>query len=254
MKRQILLLLIVLAATPCANAGWQDTLNDWLGDGKDKPASSPAAKNSATYVPSGADMNKAILDALSVGIQRAIELLGTKNGFLGDDQVRIPMPTNLQKIDSVLRKLGQGKYADKFITSMNRAAEQAAPQTTQIFLNAIKSVSVKDAKSILQGGDDSATRYFREKTSVQLESVIKPLVSQAMNNAGVTRNYKKLIAKADFLGPYVEPGSLDLDAYVTAQTVNGLFIKLADEERKIRKDPAARSSELLKQVFGYFQH
>jgi hypothetical protein len=253
MRRLTLLILVFLASVSLANAGWRDYLDSWLGDSKSSAPASTAAKTGSAYEPSGSDMNKAILDALSVGIQRAIKLLGTKNGFLNDAQVRIPMPKDLQNLEAVLRKLGQDKYADQFITSMNRAAEQAAAETTQLFLNSIKNISVKDAKSILQGGDDSATQYFRGKTSAQLQSVIKPIVSQAMSNTDVTRYYKKLISKADFLGPYIAPESLDLDAYVTAQTVNGLFIKLADEERKIRKDPAARSSELLKQVFGYFK-
>lgn len=253
MKRQTLLLLVLLIVLPSANAGWRDYLNDWLGDGTTESDKSPPGKTSAAYVPSSTDMNKAILDALSVGVERAIKLLGKENGFLGDAQVRIPMPGSLQKAEKLLRKLGQDKYADRFITSMNRAAEQAAPQTTQIFLNTIKNISVQDAQSILQGGDDAATQYFQNNTSAQLEAVIKPIVVRSMDQTGVTRHYKKLISKADFLTSYVDPESLDIDDYVTKKTVSGLFLKLAEEERKIRKDPAARSSELLKQVFGYFQ-
>ena len=104
-----------------------------------------------------------------------------------------------------------------------------------------------------QGGDNSATDYFRKHTSTQLESVIKPLVSNAMSNTGVTRHYKKLVSKVDFLGSYVDPETRDIDSYVTKQTIHGLFVKLAEQEKLIREDPAARSSELLKQVFGYYQ-
>lgn len=249
MNRQAIVFLSSSLICLPASAGWQDTLNDWFGG--DSSSSSPSTTDGNT--PSNADMNKAILDALVVGVRRAIELLGKQDGFLGDAQVRIPMPEDLQKIESLARKLGQDKYTDRFITSMNRAAEQAVPQTTQIFIDAINNMNVSDAKSILQGGDNSATDYFRKHTSTQLESVIKPLVSNAMSNTGVTRHYKKLVSKVDFLGSYVDPETLDIDSYVTKQTIHGLFVKLAEQEKLIREDPAARSSELLKQVFGYYQ-
>ena len=254
LKRIILVsLFIPTLFFAVAHAGWQDLLNDWLGGSKEEATTPAETTRSSSYTPTQSDMNRAILDALSVGVKRAIELLGKQDGFLGDAQVRIPMPEDLQTIENLARKLGQDKYADQFITSMNRAAEKAVPQTTQIFVDTIKEMSVQDAEKILRGSDDAATQFFREKTSTQLEDVIKPLVSQTMNDVGVTRHYKKLVSKVDFLGSYVDPETLDLDAYVTRQTVSGLFIKLAEEEKKIRKDPVARSSELLKQVFGYFQ-
>lgn len=234
-----------------AYAGWGDYLGGLLKDGEAKP-SQPSATSTVTSALSTQDMNGAILDALSVGVQRAIKLLGQQGGFLNDAKVRIPMPENLQKVESVLRGFGQDKYADRFITSMNSAAEQSVPKTTQIFLDTIKGMSLTDAKKLLNGPDDAATSYFREKTSGQLEQVINPIVSKTMDDVGVTKSYKKLVSKADFAGGYIDKDSLDLDAFVTRKTMDGLFLKLAEEEAKIRKDPVARSTDLLKKVFSQF--
>jgi hypothetical protein len=197
-------------------------------------------------------MNRAVLDALSVGVQRAIELLGKDGGYLNDAQVRIPMPHTLMQVEKLARKLGQDKYADRFIASMNHAAERAVPQTTQIFLDTIKNMSVQDAQAIVTGSDDAATRYFQQKTSDDLRRVIRPLVSESMNETGVTNAYKKFIDKADFLTGYIDPQALDLDGYVTDKTLDGLFLKLAEEERRIRTDPVARSTDILKKVFDYY--
>jgi len=235
-----------------AYAGWGDFLGDLLKDGKAEPQPSPSTSKGITNALSTKDMNGAILDALSVGVKRAIALLGKQGGYLNDAQVRIPMPDNLQKLESVLRRFGQDKYADRFIQTMNSAAEQAVPQTTQIFLDTIKGMSLSDAKKLLNGSDDAATSYFRTKNSPQLEKVISPIVSKTMDDVGVTKAYKKLVSKADFLGDYVDKDSLDIDAFVTQRTMDGLFLKLAEEEAKIRNNPVARSTDLLRKVFSQF--
>jgi len=255
MKIRTLSLTIIIAFASSsvvvpAHAGWGDFLSNLLGG--DEQKSQPAISNTVNKTLSADEMNAAILDALSVGIKRAIELLGRQGGYLNDDAVRIPMPDNLQKVESVLRRFGQDKYADRFIQAMNSAAEQAVPKTTQIFLDTIKSMSLTDANKILNGSDDAATRYFRTKTSVQLERVIKPIVSTTMDDVGVTKAYKKLVSKADFLGNYVDRDSLDIDSFVTRKTMDGMFLKLAEEEARIRKDPIARSTNLLKKVFSQF--
>lgn len=255
MRKTLMYVMLLMLATPL-QAGWRDWLDGWLGDGEtDKPATTqPAAPQpAASKVPGQQDMTRAILDALEVGVQRAIELLGRDGGYLNDSQVRIPMPDSLAGVEKVVRKLGQDKYADQFIASMNTAAEHAVPQTRQIFIDAIRNMSVQDAQSIITSKDNAAaTRYFQDKTSADLRTVIQPLVSDVMQQSGVTRAYKKLIDKAGFLSGYVDPKSLDLDAYVTEKTLEGLFLKLADEERRIRADPVARTTDILKQVFGYY--
>ena len=243
--------ILLFVAVP-AYAGWADALGDLFGGKEEKTSPQSQSTTPTTSALGKADMNGAILEALSVGVKRAITLLGKQGGYLDDAAVKIPMPENLQKVESLLRKFGQDKYADRFITTMNRAAEQAVPQTTQIFLDTIKGMSVKDASELLKGSDDAATRYFEKNTSKQLAAVIKPIVSRTMDDVGVTSAYKKFVSKSDFLGDYVDKDSLDIDAFVTQKTLDGLFIKLADEEAKIRKNPVARSTDLLKKVFSQF--
>jgi len=257
MKSKLMTTTAIIAITASsivvpAYAGWGDFFSDLLKDSKDTQQASPSTSKAVTNALSTQDMNGAILDALSVGVKRAIDLLGKQGGFLNDAKVRIPMPENMQKVESVLRRFGQDKYADRFIESMNSAAEQAVPQTTEIFLNTIKGMSLTDAKELLNGPDDAATNYFRTKNSAQLEKVISPIVSKTMDDVGVTKTYKKLVSKADFLGDYIDKDSLDIDAFVTEKTMDGLFLKLAEEEAKIRKDPVARSTDLLKKVFSQF--
>lgn len=246
------LALVLVFVTP-VYAGWGDFFGGLLDGGSKEPEKTePSTVRGISNALSKEDMSAAVLEALAVGVKRAISLLGQQGGFLNDAKVRIPMPDNLQKLESLLRQFGQDKYADRFIESMNSAAEQAVPKTTQIFLETIKGMSLNDARKILKGPDDAATAYFRSKNSAQLEKVIRPIVSRTMNEVGVTKAYKKLVSRADFLGDYVDRDSLDIDTFVTQKTMDGLFLKLAEEEAKIRKDPVARSTDLLKKVFSQF--
>lgn len=245
-----------LLSTP-ARAGWQDMLKGILGSDED-PAQeatpdAPAGTSAETAtMPDTQTMTRGVLEALQVGVQRAIATLGQEGGYLRDEQVRIPMPQELRTAESVLRRLGQDRYADEFIQSMNRAAEQAVPQTREIFIDTIKGLSVSDARDIVQGEADAATQYFREHASERLSSVIRPIVAENMDRVGVTSRYKQLVSRAGIMDSFMSRDSLDLDAYVTDRTLNGLFLKLAEEEKKIREQPAARTTELLKGVFGYF--
>ena len=196
-------------------------------------------------------------EALSVGARRAVELLGQQGGFLDDASVRIPLPGMLETAAKGLRAAGQGEYVDQFETTVNRAAEQAVPQTLDIVQNTVSNMSLEDARGILDGGDDAATRYLREHAGPQLREAILPLVSQATDSAGATSAYKALKAQADgmlggmgALGGLVDSGSLDLDGYVADKTLDGLFLKLAAEEKLIRENPLARTTDILKTVFG----
>ncbi|HED16835.1 MAG TPA: DUF4197 domain-containing protein [Gammaproteobacteria bacterium] len=252
----LLILMNLVLVSVSVQAGWRDYLDDYLGEEKTSESAATTAdvpaSSAASTAPSSADMSKAILDALSVGVQKAIKLLGKQGGYLNDAQVKIALPEQLQYAESLLRKVGQGKYADRFIKRMNQAAEQSVTKTTEIFLDTIKKMSVKDARSIVTGPDDAATRYFKDKTSDQLRSVIKPVVSQTMDESGVGSAYKKFITKSKYVSQYLNEDTVDLDSYVTNKTLDGLFLKLAEEEKLIRKDPVARSTDLLKQVFGYY--
>jgi hypothetical protein len=247
----ILLASSLTVTTGTVQAGWSDFLGDIFGE-LTKPAAKEDAAETSSKVLGEQEMIQAVLEALEVGTKRAIELLAKDGGYLNDQAVKILMPESLQQVDSLLRRLGQEKYADQFVTSMNRAAERAVPKTTTIVIDAIKKMSLSDAKAILQGNDDAATQYLRQNTSEALQQAIQPIVSKSMDEVGVTAAYKKMIDKADFLSSFMDKESLDIDRYVTEKTLDGLFLKLADEEARIRKDPLARSSDLLKKVFAEF--
>ena len=209
-------------------------------------------KTDATTSLSNDEMVSGLKEALSVSVERAIALLGQDGGFLNDKTVRIPMPSTLTSVEKGLRAIKQDKYADQFIGTMNSAAEKAIPLASNIFSNAIKNMSLDDAKSILSGPDNAATDFFRRKTESQLTESIYPLVQHATNETGVTSSYKNMTKKAGFLKSIVDEDNLDLDKYVTDKALDGLFTKLALEEAKIRQDPLARSSDLLKKVFASF--
>jgi len=190
--------------------------------------------------------------ALGIGTQRAVEYLGQDGGFLNDAEVRIPLPGSLQQVERGLRAVGQEGLADEFIATMNHAAEQAVPEAAGIFGDAIENMTLQDAQAILQGPDDAATDYFRKSSGDRLREAMLPIVGQATERTGATAAYKRFVGNAGggLLGSLVGGTSLDLDAYVTDKALDGLFLKLAEQEALIRQNPAARSTELLQQVFG----
>lgn len=188
--------------------------------------------------------------ALEQGAQRAVALLGRENGYYGDPRVKIPLPENLVRVEKTLRRLGQGKAADEFILSLNRAAEAAAPEAKSIFLQVIRNMSVKDAVGIVRGPDNAATQYFRERSEGTLKAKFRPVVAQATDKVGATRRYKQFLRDAGPVASLVDVRSLDIDDYVTRKALDGLFLMVADEERRIRHDPLARTTELLRRVFG----
>ncbi len=188
-------------------------------------------------------------EALEIGTQKAVKLVSEKNGYLKNPKIKIPLPENVQKAESVLRNIGLGSKVDKFEKSMNRAAERAAPKAKSIFWEAIKKMSFSDTRNILDGPDDAATQYFKGNTSTQLHQAFKPIIHHAMSEVGVTKAYQSVDSAIRAL-PYTQTLSLDLDQYVTDKALDGLFLMLAAEEKKIRHDPAARVTELLKKVFA----
>jgi hypothetical protein len=237
-----------------AHAGFNDLLKSAGDLVKDVPGVSSGG--TATSL-SDAQIDAGLKEALSVGAARAVDLLGSQGGFLNDSSVRIPLPGMLDSAAKGLRAAGQGKYVDEFEVAMNRAAEQAVPQTLDIVQNTVRDMSLDDVRGILSGGDDAATQYLRKHAGGQMREAILPIVSNATDSAGATSAYKSLKTQADGLvggfgglGGLVDTGSLDLDNFVTDKTLDGLFLKLAAEEKQIRDNPAARSTELLKSVFG----
>lgn len=198
---------------------------------------------------STSEVSGGLKEALALGSERAIKGLSRNGGYLEDKAVRIPLPGKLRKIESTLRMLGQGKAVDEFLVTANRAAEQAIPKAAPIVGDAIRGMSFDDARRILSGPDDAATRYFREQTSAALTRALMPIVSAATDKAGATRAYKRMLEKAGPATGMIDD-ELDVDAYITDKALDGLFLKLAAEEKSIRHDPVARSTELLRKVFG----
>jgi hypothetical protein len=196
-----------------------------------------------------ADIVNGLKEALEIGTAQATQLAGQENGYLNNPAIKIPLPESMAKTETLLRAAGMGDQLDAFVLSMNRAAEQAAPEAKSIFWDAIKQMQFDDAKRILNGRDNEATLYFQDKTTDQLTAVFKPLVNQSMESVGVTQQYHTLQTGAEAI-PFLSDWLVDLDDYVTAQALEGLFFLVAEEEQKIREDPAARVTELLQKVFA----
>ena len=188
-------------------------------------------------------------EALEIGTSNAVKLVSKMDGYYGNPQIKIPLPDSVKKVEKALRAVGYGSKVDAFELSMNRAAEKAAPEAKALFMDSIKQMSFEDARKILNGRDNEATLYFEDKTRHKLTEIFKPIVHSSMSQVGVTRQYQALDAKVRTI-PFTESLSFDLDQYVTDGSLDGLFFMLAEEERKIRQDPAARVTDLLKEVFG----
>lgn len=196
--------------------------------------------------------------ALSNGLQYAVGQLGHTNGFLSNPEVKIPMPEKLVLVEKTLRALKQDKLADNFVATMNHAAEQAVPEATAVFADAVGKMSIDDAKAILTGPDDAATQYFRRTTETNLFAHFHPIVEKATAANGVTSAYKKMTAAANgssnsftkSVSGLLGSDAMDVDTYVTNKALDGLFKMIADQEAKIRTDASARTTDLLQKVFG----
>ena len=197
--------------------------------------------------------NSTIVDglkqALQVGTGDAVSTVSKVNGYYKNPDIKILLPQNVRKVESLLRGVGYGDTIDAFEESMNRAAEKAAPQAKEYFVDAIKEMTFDDARKILNGGDNAATLYFEEKTRGKLFTAFEPIVHDKMAEVGVTRYYQDLNSRVKNI-PFAGDLNFDLDKYVTNKSLDGLFTMVAQEEAKIRKDPAARVTDLLKKVFG----
>jgi hypothetical protein len=192
---------------------------------------------------------QAVRQVLSQSVDMAVNRLGRTDGYWANPQVRIPLPEELRRVEKTLRRYGLERYAEEFSESLNRAAEAAVPVAKPVLLAAIRDMSLNDAVGIVRGNDDAATQYFRVHTDAVLRERLRPIVADATAHAHVTAAYKRLMKKATFLEKAVEPGYLDLDAYVTRAALDGLYLLMAEEEQRIRRNPLARTTDLLKNVF-----
>lgn len=195
------------------------------------------------------DANQGVKAALEKGALAAVALLGKTDGFLGNPKVRIPLPGFLEDASKLLKLTGQSGRVDELVTAMNRAAEAAVPMSKDLLVNAVKNMSVTDAKNILTGGDDSVTRFFAEKTRQPLGEKFLPVVTQATAKVGLAQAYNRVAGKAAGIG-LVKGDDANIERYVTGKTLDGLYTIIGEEERKIRQDPVGTGSAILKKVFG----
>jgi hypothetical protein len=191
--------------------------------------------------------------ALQVGSENAVKIVGKPNGYFGNQAIKIEMPKDLHLLESGMRELGFGPKIDEFILSMNRSAEAAAPAARKIFIDAILAMSFEDAKRILSGDNTAATQYFKEKTTGQLTEAFTPVVKKTMGENGVVKQYDALTEQYKNI-PFAKSQSLDIDHYVVSKALDGLFYELGEQERQIRTNPAARTTDLLKEVFSHAGH
>jgi hypothetical protein len=198
---------------------------------------------------SDAKIGSGLKEALKIGAENAVSFTGKKDGFFLNQAIKILMPEKLRTFEKGLRAVGYGPQVDEFVLSMNRAAEKATPFAKQIFWDAIGKMTFDDVRKILSGNNTAATDYFKGKTTSKLTEVFKPIVSNAMNEVGVTRQYKELVGRYEGI-PFVKKETFDLDQYVVTKALDGLFHMVGEEETKIRKNPTARTTDLLKEVFG----
>ena len=196
------------------------------------------------------DYTLALRDVLFNGTLSAIKELGRDNGFLKNLQVKIPMPKALQPVEKTLRFIGRDKVADDFIAAMNHAAERAVPEAVDVFKNAVKQMTFTDARNIVRGSDDAATQFFRRTSENRLRERFLPIVQKFTEQVGVTAQYKRLIQQAGPMATLAGRDAVDLDGYVTQKALDGLFLLMADEEQRIRRDPVAQTTSILRKVFG----
>lgn len=188
-------------------------------------------------------------EALTQGVGKAVSMLGATDGFLGNKEVKIPLPNSLKKIEKGMKLMGMGKQSDELILKMNRAAEAAVPEAKTLLVDSIKKMSVADAKAILTGPNDAATQYFKKTTSTQMAEKFLPIVEKATANVQLADSYNKYAQMGSKFG-VVKKEDANINQYVTKKALDGVYLMIAKEEAAIRKDPVGQASSLLKKVFG----
>jgi hypothetical protein len=197
----------------------------------------------------GAEANAGLKAALDQGVASAVAGLGKTDGFWGNPKVRIPLPENLQRAKSAMKLMGKGREVDELERAINRAAEEAVPQSKQLLTNAVKAMTVEDAKRILTGGDDSVTQFFKSKTAPQLTERFLPVVSKVTAKSGLAQQYNALAGQAAQFG-LVKADEATIERYVTQKALDGLYTMIGEEERRIRANPVAAGSDVVRRVFG----
>lgn len=228
MKRLIVILALLTVVVPAHSQLWKKALT------------------SAT--PTTAEVTNGLKEALTQGVTKGAKLVSQLDGYFKNPEIKIPFPPDVKIVETKLRFLGLGSQVDEFVLSLNRAAEDAAKEATPIFVSSIKQMTIADAMGILKGEPDAATQYLKKTTTVQLNEKFKPVVQNSLNKVNATKYYADLVGNYNRI-PFVQKVNPDLNAYATDMAVQGLFVMIAKEEKNIRKDPLARTTDLLKKVF-----
>lgn len=241
MIRPIIFVIGMIAAGSAAAASWQDMAKQVF----DQIAGNPQA----TAALSDSEIVKGLREALAKGTRNAVLQLGRTDGYWASERFRIPLPKPITQANQLLRIGGYGPKLDELHLSFNRAAEKAVPVAADVFSQAVQKLTLNDARNILQGPPDAATQYFKQATGATLAAQFKPLVAKVTAQAGLVQQYDRLVASA---GPLASLAGvrMDVNDYVTNKALDGLFLRVAEEEKSIRTNPAARTSEILKKVFG----
>ena len=242
--KQIFCICMLLFSGHVAAFDFGDALKKSLGEVGSSKNPTPSTTNLSDQ-----DVSHGLKDALAEGASKAVGLLGRTDGFLKNDKVRIPLPDSLKKAESVLKIMGQSKRVDELKTSINRAAEAAVPEAKTLLVDAIKNMSVEDAKSVLTGGEDAATQYFRKATGAKLHARFLPIVGKTVNRYKLSEQYDRIAGTASQAG-LIGKEQANMAEYVTNKALDGLFLMIAEEEKAIRSDPLGRSSEYVRKVFG----
>lgn len=231
--------ILVLCFTACTTA----QINQTIGDvnkaiGGEQPPLTTA------------EVGEGLKEALINGIAKGSDLVSQADGYFKNPEIKIPFPPDVKKVEDKLRQIGLGDQVDKFVMTLNRGAEDAAKEAKPVFITAIKSMTIQDAWAILKGEDNAATEYLKRTTAAQLREKFKPVIQNSLSKVNATKYYGDLVGTYNKI-PFVEKVNPSLDDYATSKAVDGLFVMIAKEEKSIRKDPVARTTELLKKVFGF---
>ncbi|MDN5199866.1 DUF4197 domain-containing protein [Fulvivirgaceae bacterium BMA10] len=228
-----ILILVVFINLSCTQQQFSQSLGDLLGGGE----------------PTTEEVGSGLKEALIQGITKGSDKASALDGYFKNPKIKIPFPPETQKVANTLRDIGLGAQVDEFVMTLNRGAEEAAKEAKPVFVSAIKSMTIEDAWNILRGDNDAATQYLKRTTSTQLREKFQPIVHSALEKVSATKHYSDLVSRYNKI-PFVKKADPDLDSYATEKAIDGLFVLIAEEELKIRKDPVARTTALLKKVFS----
>lgn len=251
MKNKVITAIAVAGLVMGSFGVQAQNLQNMFNDAKKTLGKVKTGTNTSSGTPSQSEIADGLKQALQVGAQNATSRLSAVNGFFGNSIIKILMPPEAKKVETTLRNVGMGSYVDKAILSMNRAAEDASKKALPIFVDAIKSITINDGLSILRGPNDAATQYLKGRTTSALTTAFRPVIQASLDKVNATAYWKEVFTIYNKLPTTRTPINPDLAGYVTERALNGVFVNIADEELKIRQDPAARVTDLLKKVFGF---